>query len=92
MFGDGWLPMGMTPERLPGARADYAELCATLGKPVGKIVVMGGLPLNDPGAAAQRLDDFREAGAARFVLGGRYGDSDDYKRMVDTLAAAVRTL
>ena len=91
-FGDGWLPMGMTPERLPKARADYAEICAAAGKSVGEIVVMGGLPLNDPGAAAQRLNDFREAGAARFVLGGRYGDSDDYKRMVDTLAAAVRAL
>ena len=91
-FGDGWLPMGMTPERLPKARADYAEICAAAGNPSGEIVVMGGLPLNDPGAAAQRLDDFREAGAARFVLGGRYGDSDDYKRMVHNLAAAVRAL
>ena len=91
-FGDGWLPMGMTPERLPKARADYAEICAAAGKPLGEIVVMGGLPLNDRGAAAQRLNDFREAGAARFVLGARYADSDEYKRTVETLAAAVRVL
>ena len=91
-FGDGWLPMGMTPERLPKARADYAEICAAAGKPAGEIVVMGGLPLNDRGAAAQRLSEFREAGAARFVLGARYADSEEYKRTVDTLAAAVGAL
>ncbi|MDE0421973.1 MAG: TIGR03619 family F420-dependent LLM class oxidoreductase [Gammaproteobacteria bacterium] len=87
-FGDGWLPMGMTPERLPQARAEYGEICAAAGKPVGEVVVMGGLPLNDHGAAAQVLDDFRNAGAARFVLGGRYANSDEYRLKVDALAAA----
>jgi len=88
-LGDGWLPMGMTPERLPGARADYARICADAGKPVGEVVVMGGLPLNDTAAAAAVLNDFREAGAARFVLGGRYADSDEYRRRLDALATAV---
>ena len=88
-FGDGWLPMGMTPERLPSAHAEYAEICAAEGKPVGEIVVMGGLALNDRGAAAQTLNDFRDAGAARFVLGARYANSDEYRRQVDALAAAV---
>lgn len=89
-FGDGWLPMGMSPQRLPQARAAYGEICEAAGKPLGEIVVMGGLPLNDPNAAAQTLNDFREAGAARFVLGGRYADSDGYRRRVDALARAVR--
>ena len=91
-FGDGWVPIGMTPERLPNACADYAEICAAAGQPVGEIVVMGGLPLHDRGAAAQALNDFREAGAARFVLGGRYADSDEYQRRVEDLAAAVGAL
>ncbi len=90
-FGDGWLPTGMTPERLPQARADYAEICAAAGKPVGEIVVMGGLPLNDIDAAAGMLNDFHEAGAARFVVGGRYADSGEYRRRLDALAAAIET-
>ena len=53
---------------------------------------MGGLPLRDPGAAAQALNDFREAGAARFVLGGHYADSDEYRSTVEGLAAAVDAL
>lgn len=90
-FGDGWLPMGMSPEQLPKARADYAEICAAAGKPVGEIVVIGGLPLGDTGAAAQRLSDFREAGAVRFVLGARYADSGEYQQQLDALAAAAQS-
>ena len=88
-YGDGWIPMGMTPERLPRARAEYAEVCAAAGRPVGEVVVMGGLPLKDAGASAQTLADFRDNGAARFILGGRYADSDDYRRRLDALAAAM---
>ena len=84
--------MGMTPERLPQARAGYAEVCVAAGKPSGEIVVMGGLPLHDRGAAAQELNDFRNAGATRFVLGGRYADSDEYRHRVDALAAAAGDL
>ena len=88
-YGDGWLPTGMTPERLPEARAQYAEFCAARGRCVGEIVVMGGLPLNDTAAAAKRLQDFAEAGAARFILVARYADSDEYQRTLDALAAAL---
>lgn len=88
-FGDGWLPMGMTPKRLPQARADYAEICAAADKPAGEIVVIGGLPLDDTATAAQVLNDFQEAGAARFVLAGRYADSGEYRRRLDNLATAI---
>ena len=91
-YGDGWMPMGMTPDRLPAARAAYGEVCEAAGKPNGEVVVMGGLPLHGAGAAAETLNDFREAGAARFVLGGRYADSDEYRRRVDILATAVGLL
>lgn len=88
-YGDGWLPMGMTPEKLPAARAEYAEHCAAAGRDVGEIVVMGGLPLGDVGAAAASLVAFRDAGASRFVLGGRYADADEYRRKIDALTAAM---
>ncbi|MCY3810224.1 MAG: hypothetical protein OXH15_00310, partial [Gammaproteobacteria bacterium] len=70
-------------------RAEYAEHCAAVGRDVGEIVVMGGLPLGDVGAAAANLVAFRDAGASRFVLGGRYADADEYRRKVDALTAAM---
>ena len=79
----------MTPEQLPEMRAQYAKFCAAEGRSVGEIMVMGRLPSNDPGAAGQYLHDFAEAGASRFVLSGRYENSDEYRRMLDILVAAV---
>ncbi len=88
-YGDGWFPTGMTPELLPEARARYAQTCAAQGRPVGEVVVMGRLPLDDAGAAAERLHDFAEAGAVRFVASGAYADSDEYRHNVEALAGAV---
>ena len=88
-YGDGWMPMRMTPERLPDARAEFAEHCAAAGRPVGDIVIVGELPLDDAGAAAAALHSFDEAGAARFILSGRYADADEYRRRLDALRAAA---
>ena len=88
-YADGWMPMRMTPERLPAARAEYAETCAAAGREVGDIVVVGELPLDDPGAAAAALDGFAAGGAARFILGGRYANADEYRRRLDALQAAT---
>ena len=88
-YGDGWLPMRMTPEKLAAARTEYAEVCATAGREVGEIVITGELRLDDTGAAAQTLHDFDEGGASRFILSGRYADADDYRRRLDALAAAM---
>ena len=87
-YGDGWLPIGMTPEQLPGAQAEYAEACAAAGRPAGEVVVMGGLPLDDTGAAARMLEGYREGGASRFVLFGRYADHDEFRRRLDALMTA----
>ena len=78
----------MTPERLPAAKAEYAEVCAATGRPAGEVVVMGSLPLEDGAAAAQVLHDFHEGGASRFVLFGRYADADEFRRRLDALLAA----
>lgn len=86
-YGDGWLPMGMTAEKLPARRAEYAERCEEEGREVGEIVVMGGLP-SDAGAAADTLNGLAEAGASRFVFGGPYADADEYRRRLDSLVAA----
>ena len=78
----------MTPERLPEATAEYAEVCVAAGRPKGEVVVMGGLPLQDPDSTAEFLHGFREGGASRFVLFQRYADHDDFRRRLDTLIVA----
>ena len=72
-YGDGWLPMGMTPDKLSEARADYAEFCEAVGRPVGEIVVMGacrwttsaGHPRRLPRSATTAPHDSSSADATR---------------------------
>ena len=85
------MPMRMTPEKLPAARAEYAEHCSEAAeKAVGEVVVVGeSCPWKMPVPPRQLLHGFNEAGAARFILSGRYADADDFRRRLDAFAAAA---
>ena len=84
--GDGWLPMGLPPEKLAKHMGTYRAFCGEVGREPGPATVMGALPLDDPGAAKELLAAYAAAGANRFVHGGRYADVDDFERRVDALA------
>ena len=84
--GDGWLPMALPPEKLARHMATYREFCAEEGRAPGPATVMGGLPLGDRQAAVDTLAAYAEAGADRFVHGGRYADASEFERRVEPLA------
>ena len=86
-YGDGWLPMGLAPEKLARHMATYRRLCEDAGRPPGAATVLGGLSLKDPVAAAERLDAYAEAGAERVVHGIRYDGIDAFRAEVERLAA-----
>src|SRR5512147_1827990 len=50
-FGDGWMPMGVDPERLRAPIAELRRLAAADGRPAPEVVAMGRLPLEDPARA-----------------------------------------
>ena len=85
-YGDGWLPMGLRPEKLAKHLATYREHCQAEGREPGPATVMGALPLQDFAAAQDTLAAYEAAGANRFVHGGRYADAGDFARRVDALA------
>jgi len=55
-YGDGWLPMGLSPSDVVAAKKQYARLTGNLGKPPGTITLMTALPLHD---ATQTRDPHR---------------------------------
>ena len=88
-YGDGWLPMALRPDKLAKHLATYRQFCAEEGREAGPATVMGALPLHDRTAAVESLQAYREAGAERFVHGGRYGDATEFGRRVEQLAGLV---
>ena len=86
-YGDGWLPMGLRPEKLAKHLASYRECCEAERREPGAPTVMGALPLHDAPAAQDALAAYEAAGASRFVHGGRYADAADFAGRVDALAA-----
>ena len=88
-YGNGWLPMGLRPDKLAKHLATYRDFCAAEGREPGPATVMGSLPLDDRHAAADTLAAYADAGADRFVHGSRYDDAAAFGERVDRLARLI---
>ncbi len=89
-FGDGWIPMGLEPERVSELRDQYHGYCERAGRPAGSITIMGGLPLNDVARSRALLDAYRDVETERFVCGMRYETVDDYERQIGVLQNLIK--
>ncbi len=89
-YGDGWMPMARDPDVLAPHVAALRERAAEAGRPPPQVVVLGGLPLEDPDRAAETAARFGAIGADHFVCGFRYSNASDYERAVEILASKVR--
>lgn len=85
--GDGWMPMGGSPEDLAPQIARLRELAAAEGKPAPEVVVMSGLPLEDPPRARDMALALCHAGATRLAIGSRYADATQFQRNAEQLSA-----
>ena len=54
-FGDGWMPMGVDPEKLRAPIAELRRLAAEAGRGAPEVVAMGRLPLEEPVRAAEQV-------------------------------------
>jgi probable F420-dependent oxidoreductase len=88
-FGEGWLPMAMSPEQIAEPVARLRALARDAGKPEPEIVVMTGLPLDTPAATRDAVAAWADAGATRVLHGSRYGGPDEFRAAADALAALV---
>lgn len=91
-LGDGWMPMGGSPEDLAPHATRLAELFAERGRSAPEMVVMTGLPLDDPPRAAELARAYRDAGATRLATGSRYADAAQFERDAERLADVAAAL
>jgi alkanesulfonate monooxygenase SsuD/methylene tetrahydromethanopterin reductase-like flavin-dependent oxidoreductase (luciferase family) len=89
-FGDGWMPMGVDPEKLRGPIAQLRRLAAEDGRAMPEVVAMGRLPLEEPGRAAEQLAALSQIGVTRLVHAERYPDPDAFQRTAERLAALAK--
>ena len=91
-YGDGWIPMGGSPERLREPIERLRELAAVKGAAPPEVIVMTGLPLDEPGRAAETLLAFQAVGASGIVHGARYADAAEFRKGAEVLGGDVRAL
>ena len=89
-YGDGWIPMGGNPNRLQEPIDRLRELAEAAGAREPEVLVMTGLPLDDPGRAVDTLRGFAEVGAAGVVHGARYADASEFRQHAEALGGDVR--
>lgn len=88
-YGDGWMPMGGTPDTLAPAISELRRRAAEAGKPVPQVVALGALPLEEPERALSLLNAHAECGVTRFVQGVRYADAEGFQKQAESLALLV---
>ena len=85
----GWMPFGMTPDRLRGPIADLRAQAADVGLPPPEVAVVTSLPTS-AAAARDLVAAYAAAGVGRVIHGARYADFDGFKRGLDAVSAAAR--
>ena len=85
-YGDGWLPMGLSPEVLAAHIREYRALTDAADRPPGTVTVMTGLPMDDLGRAGETVAAYAEVGVERIVCAMRYQDARQYRTGLDALA------
>ena len=89
-FGDGWLPMGIDPEKLRAPIAELRRLAREGGRPEPEVVAMGRLPLDSPARAADQVLALSQIGVTRLIHAERYPSSAGFERIADRLAGLPR--
>ena len=86
-YGDGWMPMGLGPEKLGPLVTRLREQAKEAGRPEPQVVTFDGLPLDEPARAQERIAAWAEAGVTRIVHGlGRYEEAAPVLRAIEGLA------
>ena len=85
-YVDGWLPMGLKPDALKPIVEDYKAQTKAAHRPDPEVVVMSGLPLNDPGRCREILEAYDDAGATTVIHGQKYDEATELLDAISQLA------
>jgi probable F420-dependent oxidoreductase len=84
-LGDGWIPIGKTPDELAPVISDYRERASAAGKADPEVVTFSQLNTDDLAAAEATINAFAGAGVDRLVWVCRYEDADHCRAELDKI-------
>lgn len=82
--GDGWLPMGIDPDKLAPRIARLRELAQAAGRACPSIVLIGTLD-DDQARSVDQLAACAALGAEHYIQASRYGTAAEFDALVDRL-------
>lgn len=86
-LGDGWIPIGKSPDELAPLISDYRARAAEAGKPEPEVITFSPLNCDDLPEAQATVNAFARSGVSRLVWICRYRDATDCQRKLDKLQA-----
>ncbi len=89
-YGDGWMPVGLSPDELRPAIASLQAQAADAGRGAMAVVAMKTLPLDDAAAAADLAGAYRDAGVTHLVHTQGYDSPAQYAEVVAQVDGGVR--
>lgn len=84
-LGDGWIPIGKTPDELSPLISEYRERASAAGKANPEIVTFSKLDSDDPVAAEATVNAFAAAGVDRLVWICPYENADHCQAELDKM-------
>lgn len=84
-FGDGWLPMRLSPKALKPWIDDYQRQALSAGKSHQQVVAFAQLPGDDAGQCADIIAAYRDVGVTTLVHSQRYDSAREIIAVMETI-------
>ena len=90
-LGDGWIPMGINPEKLARRLDKLRALAEAANRPCPDIIIIGALP-DDQDFAVEQLTTCKELGVTHYIQSSRYQTPAEFDAIVERLLDVQRQL
>ncbi|MGR8946747.1 MAG: TIGR03619 family F420-dependent LLM class oxidoreductase [Gammaproteobacteria bacterium] len=81
---DGWLPMGIDPEKLSPRIATLKQMANAAGRKCPDVITIGTLP-DDDQEAIDKLNECAALGVSHYIQSSRYADIDGFRKIMERL-------
>lgn len=90
-YGDGWMPVGASPDELKPQIAEFQQLAADAGRGQLGVYAMKTLPLDNINEAVDLAGNYKAAGVSHLVHTQAYDSPQHYREIIELVDGVVRS-